>query len=362
MTNSQNLGTGKQVAFHPVASRLLTCDTRLACSKTGLWCLLLLATPRLVAGGTPGLLLAFTNSVDPTKTSGFLAVSNLAPQFTPGTKPVTNGLPLVTIFSWDRGNFVAESGISLVGPIDAPSLGRVLTGSGTWMGTNWDYQLAGRGGGYLSIDLKPSKEQEDLSRTLRGRSPALFRFEAFLARGMDYPDFITLATTANGEVIGMFAGDIPISGRMTADDATHSVALAWAVADLGITNINRVRLEAFAGGGFIPSRLETWQVSGGATNLKSAYVLLASGTNPLYRSLSPMDLYPKASLRERERDRLYLVSTNRRVEIPRRIHLEPTQHASHSKLLVRGILILVFAAAPIVWFLFVRRRSHGDQR
>ncbi|MBE0541109.1 MAG: hypothetical protein IH623_06970 [Verrucomicrobia bacterium] len=87
--------------------------------------------------------------------------------------------------------------------------------------------------------------------------------------------------------------------------------------DIPISYLHQVWLQPFSAGGYVPLRLRSWYVHGQVTNKPSEFEILAAGTNVLYPSLSPFELYAQAREGLLDQDRLYIRKGTNLIEIPR---------------------------------------------
>ena len=235
-----------------------------------------------------GLTDNFTNTFNPESTSGHMVLSNGA--FGGRAKTLS-----VTAYSWTTGQFLAEVGPLLHRESAAPMIEPTVSSFGTWLGTSWEYASRGATNGQLVIYGALSKEQQEFLNALGGCWPARYEFDRIRGRGMDYRDFLTLRIHS-GEIEATHQA-LPVPGTLT-ETETGEVIFGYAIPDLQVSYIHRLRLEPFKAGGYLVSKLATWTARGGKTNLTSDYTLLSAGISPLHASLSPFELYPAAKLIE----------------------------------------------------------------
>ena len=286
---------------------------------------------------------AFTNIVNPENTSGHMVMSNAV-----AGSPTESGS--VVAYSWVPGEFLAEFG-PLLGDARAPLIEPPVNAYGTWLGTNWEYSCRNGTNKQLVICLALSKEQQEFLNDLGGRWPARYEFDRILARGMDYRTFLTLRIHS-ADIEATYQGKVPVSGKLTEAGAGEMV-FAYTITAVNLSYLHRIRLEPFETGGYLASRLASWTVTAGKTNLTSDYTLLSTGTNQLHASLSPFMLYPDAELMELSHGQLYTLKTGLRQQIP-----QPHAETHVQLKFRRGIVLVVLIAFGVsaFWLFFPKRR------
>ena|ERR1035437_5988027 len=176
------------------------------------------------------------------------------------------------------------------------------------------------------------------------------------------PDYRTFSTLRirSGEVEATYQGKFPVSGKLT-ETGGGEMVFAYTVTLLNLSYVNRMSLEPFGTGGYLASRLASWIVTGGKTNLTWDYTLLSAGTNPLHTSLSPFTLYSSAQIMELSEGKLYTIHGDTRQQIQK--PLAKTQFKTRAQAKFRrGIVLLVLTAFGVsaFWLVFARRRSLGQ--
>jgi hypothetical protein len=172
-----------------------------------------------------------------------------------------------------------------------------------------------------------------------------------MGRGLDLQDFERLKGHGDS-VRGIYHQRIPITGRLVSGVDRFEYNFSYKLDGTETARSHWVKLQSFPGGGFVPSRLTTWVVHLGVTNLESDYEIMSVRESPAAPSLSPFALYPLARRLEQAGDRLFAADSGRKIELKR----SPTEPLRSYKALFVAIIILLSVLVFLLRF-FLRPRE-----
>jgi hypothetical protein len=287
----------------------------------------------------------FFGYVNPRTTAGAMAVRRLRGAYD------TNAPLWVTVYSWDRGDFLAETGsVDSQNPLAVTNL---AFSAGKWKGTNWTY----RAGDLVIISsVTKGSNLAEFVGALGGKMPEEATFATIMGRGLDLEDFEDLKNS--GETIrGVYQQRIPITGRLESGTGRLEYNLSYRLEGTETARSHHLILQSFPGGGFVPSRLTTWVVHRGATNLESDYEVIALRAAPARSALSPFALYEHAKLLEQAGDNLFSTESGRRIEIKRNPIEVPRSH----KALFVAIVVSLTVLAVLLRFLLRLRGGEAKE-
>jgi hypothetical protein len=294
----------------------------------------------------------FLAYVDPERSRGAIAVKR---------RHDTKAPPWVTVYSWEFGQFLAETGFS-----DSHSLltlTNVAFSAGRWNGTNWGYR-----NGDLVVITRISKGSDlaELMRALGGKMPEEAAFQTILGRGLDLRDFGRLQVRGN-TIRGIYHQHIPFSGVIEREPDRLEYTYGYTLDGTETIRIHHLTLQPFPGGGFLPAHLTIWVVDGGITNVERDFEVIAVSAIPARPSLSPFQLYSEARLLEQADDRLFLILDGVKHELKRnpRVTRNPDEVSHRSKLVFIALFGGVTLLVVFIGFLLRSRRpremAHNKQ-
>ena len=278
---------------------------------------------------------------DPEKTSGSIVVAD---------KDVlnnTNVSKIITIYSWDKGNFLSEMG--LADENDQFSIKKLLSASGKWDGKNWSFYSDGN---YLSYITKLSKSQLEYVRGINGRFPKEAEFAKIIGRGVDILELKDFER--QGRIVKGFVQQkrVPINGQVERRGDEYIFVYNFTGSDLIRSNV--MKLREFNSGTYIPSYLTTYFINNGTTILENNYVVLVLTNKPVKNSLSPFILYKDAKIFEQVGERVFSVENGLKKEIP--VERPGTKQEflfsdkmGKTTLLLIGLIIFISVIAILLW-------------
>jgi hypothetical protein len=268
----------------------------------------------------------------------------------------TNGsraIQLATVFSWTADSFLAETGP--LATLDNGHLSRSppYIAVGSINRTNWDYR-----NNKLVIYGRPGKMYQELLDSSGGRISARVLFDQIMGRGLDLKSFSTITLNDDRRISGSYVtprGNVPIRGKAWRGEEPLEVFYSYELGgmDIPISYLHQVWLQPFSAGGYVPLRLRSWYVHGQVTNKPSEFEILAAGTNVLYPSLSPFELYAQAREGLLDQDRLYIRKGTNLIEIPRAgtsAEARVVQPASTGRWLATVLFVIISVAFAFLLF------------
>lgn len=293
----------------------------------------------------------FFKYLDPENTSGSIVAANRNILYN------TNITRIITIYTWDRGDFLAEIGIA--DDKDQFSIKKLLSASGKWRGTNWSYYPNRKSLNYI---IKLSKDQSEFVEGLSGYFPDEARFLAIIGRGVIITEFKSFER--QGNIVKGFIQQkrVPITGNV--ERKGDEYIFVYKYEDLDIARSNVVRLKEYDSGTYIPTSLTIYLIKDGTIVLENDYVVLAVTNKPVKTILSPFILYKDniENIFEQVGEKLYCVKNGIRTELPGKSHrfneVPIFNDPIKNTLLLIGLIIFMSIMVLMLWiFLKARGKS-----
>ncbi len=282
----------------------------------------------------------FFQYVDPNKTAGTIAVVF-------GNTNDSIKSKVIDVMIWDHNDFIAERGIPIND--DIYSVTNIIEAGGRWKGTNWQYNRKN-----LTFFTKLTRNQINVAESSGGKSIAEFTFYKILGRGIDLSEFKQIEH--HGNIFnGITQRRIPIIGNVVPGEEENKYICSYKLFSTELSYQSTVKLQKFPDGGFIPTRLVTYRIYRGITNLCDDCHIIAITNKPVKTSLNPLTLYKNAKILEQIGEKIFDVKNGNKTQIMS--GTQPTFLKSNILLFIALFLFITIITAILWIFLKSRGRT-----
>jgi hypothetical protein len=201
---------------------------------------------------------------------------------------------------WARGDYIVEILVS-----SGSNLTTTASAEGYYRGTNWSVR-----GGTITLQGELSEDAKQLQLGMEGLSPDEFLLSTILGRGFTINDLKKMKAVGSNSISGTISGRNNQATPILVE--LHEIANEEFEASIALKTKNYrhlYSLRRFSNDSYVPLYVKKY-VSKKEGDLVLLDVTVNSATNVEPESLSPWVRYHISEIREREKERLYVQTTN----------------------------------------------------